>query len=241
MTENLLNKTQDSEEKFAFHWDTSNSTALGKYLINYEWKFINRWLPINELPVRILDVGCGSGRLSKLLLKNKMDVVSMDANASALRLLKQHCPQAKTVISDAHSTPFADQSFDRLLAIQCFEYLDTNRFVRECARLLADEGILILQALNRNNYRRHIRKLANTVFNRPLWENEERFTTAELFDMLVENGFSIKAVTGYYWLPFNRHSKSHLVNSAAFLEKALFLNSFYMLSPWVLICAQKRG
>ncbi len=240
MTLKLLHEQSNIEEKLSFRWDEPNETALGHYLADYEWKFINQWLANNNQPKRILDVACGTGRLSKLLLQKNFDVVSMDVNATGLEIFKRHHPEAQLVMSDVHSTPFADRSFDCLVAVQCFEYFNSDLFISECARLLANQGILILQSLNRNNYRRFIRKVANFIYKRPLWDNEEKYCTKELIKTLEVNGFKIEAVTGYYCIPFNRHSKSKLVRPASFFERAFYLNRFHSLSPWVLICARKQ-
>ena len=60
---------------------------------------------------------------------------------------------------DALCLPFEDGSIDSIIAIQCFGYFDPPTFLWECNRVLADRGLLIMQAVNADNYKRVLKRM----------------------------------------------------------------------------------
>lgn len=88
---------------------------------------------------RVLELGCGSGRL--LLAAHAELRVGVDVSAS---LLAQARSRGLAVArADAHALPFRDATFDAVLAGNgVFRYLDYGRAFTECARVLAPGGRL---------------------------------------------------------------------------------------------------
>jgi SAM-dependent methyltransferase len=88
---------------------------------------------------RVLELGCGTGRL---LAKIHAPVrVGVDISPAMLARARQR--GLAVVAADAEALPFADGSFDAILAPRgLFRYLDYERGFRECARVLAPGGRL---------------------------------------------------------------------------------------------------
>ncbi len=61
----------------------------------------------------------------------------------------------------------------------------------------------------------------------------------EVLRAAVDHGFEIRAVSGYNWVPFTRHSDSKLVRVAALVESALRLDRYYQISPKILVAARR--
>lgn len=93
-------------------------------------------------PGRLLDVGAGVGHSFALLAPRETVGVDVDAGALAGQ-------DRETVVADMRALPFADASFDSVLAVQSIEHVpDAQRAVTEFARVLRDDGAAMLVTPN---------------------------------------------------------------------------------------------
>jgi len=103
---------------------------------------------------RVLDVGCGAGRHAFEAYRRGAAVVAFDMDHGELRDVAGMCgamraegqaPAAAASVAvsgDAAAMPFADGSFDRVIAAEVFEHiLDDQRAMNEVARVLKPGGI----------------------------------------------------------------------------------------------------
>src|ERR671937_606252 len=65
------------------------------------------------LPIRTLDVACGTGFLTRHL---RGDVVGLDVSERMLGVARAQAPNARFVRGDALELPFANDAFDRVFA-----------------------------------------------------------------------------------------------------------------------------
>jgi SAM-dependent methyltransferase len=96
-------------------------------------------------PGRVLDVPAGDGEQSRALERLGFEVISIDLfpRRAAPAAGKLICADASTVL------PFRSGTFDYLLCREGIEHLeDQMGFVRECARVLAPGGVLVLTTPN---------------------------------------------------------------------------------------------
>src|SRR4051812_24852286 len=87
------------------------------------------------LPARTLDVACGTGFLTRCL---RGLVVGLDQSASMVALAQRRLPDGVAVVGDALALPFADRSFDRVLAGHFYGHLlgaERERFLDEARRV----------------------------------------------------------------------------------------------------------
>ncbi len=102
----------------------------------------------------MLDLGCGAGRHAFEVVRRGGDVVALDMNAGELSEVSAmfaamyeagEVPpgaSARTVAGDATAMPFADASFDRVIAAEVLEHiLDDQRAMNELARVLRPGGM----------------------------------------------------------------------------------------------------
>lgn len=103
---------------------------------------------------RVLDVGCGAGRHAFEAYRRGADVVAFDMDHAELGSVtgmyaamraEGEVPGAAAaagVSGDATAMPFADGSFDRVIAAEVFEHiLDDQQAMNEVARVLRPGGI----------------------------------------------------------------------------------------------------
>lgn len=102
--------------------------------------------------MRVLDAGCGfGGTLASLRAQGAgLDLVGLNIDARQLRraaALAQEGVGAPPafVAADACTLPFADASFDRVLAVECiFHFPSRSAFLAEVRRVLRPGGVLVL-------------------------------------------------------------------------------------------------
>jgi SAM-dependent methyltransferase len=92
---------------------------------------------------RVLDLGCGAGRHSFEALRRGGRVVAVDAADSELRQVQAMVAALAVVQGDALQLPFADGTFDRVIAAEVLEHVtEDGAAMRELARLLRPGGTL---------------------------------------------------------------------------------------------------
>lgn len=94
---------------------------------------------------RLLDVGAGSGALAARLKQLGFQVSACDLFADQFQ-----APGIPFTVANASETlPFPDAGFDAITCLETIEHLeDQFRFARECARILAPGGRLLITTPN---------------------------------------------------------------------------------------------
>lgn len=98
---------------------------------------------------KVLDVGAGTGRLSLPLANRGANVTALDVSLKMLDLVKKKNSKITTVIGDAESLPFENETFDIVTAAFLIVHLkDPTRFFDEAYRVLKDGGVLVVTNIN---------------------------------------------------------------------------------------------
>ena len=94
---------------------------------------------------RTLDLGCGEGRLGRLLRSLGHRVAGVDAAPTMVRLAASHEAAPPAVLADAAALPFRDEAFDLVVAYMCLHDMDQMPgSVAESGRMLEHGGRLCL-------------------------------------------------------------------------------------------------
>jgi SAM-dependent methyltransferase len=92
-----------------------------------------------------LDLGCGEGRLSRMLAALGHRMVGIDTSPTLIRLAATHQDPEPAVLADAARLPFRDQEFDLVVAYMTLHDIDGMvDAVAEAARVLEPSGRLCL-------------------------------------------------------------------------------------------------
>ena len=110
-------------------------------------------LSSSDDPRRVLDVGCGTGLLLRLLaarLPEAERLLGIDAAAGMIAAAKSVANDSRLTFSEgfAENLPYPDETFDLVVSSTSFDHWeDQGAGLDECARVLASSGHLVLTDL----------------------------------------------------------------------------------------------
>lgn len=104
-------------------------------------------------PAHVLDVGCGTGRTTKVLVEAGFDVTGIDISAEMVRRANQHIDGVTFCVADAVNIPFDELSFDHVLfSYNGLDYIPTQeerkQALRELWRVLRTDGYFVFSSHN---------------------------------------------------------------------------------------------
>lgn len=107
---------------------------------------------------RVLDVACGEGYGSAILAQAAASVVGIDIDAATVahaNAAYASCANLSFRAGSATALPLDDASVELVVSFETIEHLapeDQPRMLEEFARVLVDDGVLVLSAPNRPEY-----------------------------------------------------------------------------------------
>jgi SAM-dependent methyltransferase len=99
------------------------------------------WL-LPERVHRVVDLGAGTGALSRLLVDRADEVVAVEPDERMRAVLADEVPQVRVVDGRGEATGLSDNSVDAVLASASWHWMDPARALAEAARILVPGGML---------------------------------------------------------------------------------------------------
>ena len=137
---------------------------------------------------RVLDVGCGNGKMFSPLGRAGYDVFGLDVSRNALRDLAS----CNVVQGDARHLPFKPETFDAAVCYDVLQHLldeERRNAVMEMHRILKPGGRLFIQAFGRDDMRYGGIPIEQHTFLRQSGIIYHYFSEEELRDLL--SGFTL--------------------------------------------------
>lgn len=102
----------------------------------------------------VLDVACGTGYGSEILVEAGAKVTAVDISENALAAASSRLGERATVLAgDIRDLPLSDESFDLVICWETIEHIDQgDRALAEIKRVLRPEGILLVSSPNPGVY-----------------------------------------------------------------------------------------
>ena len=199
--------------------------SYGKYIDQQERHFLNSFFK-NKNYQKILDLGCGTGRLMNFATHGT------DFSEEMIKIAKKKHPEKIFEIGNISKIPF-DIKFD---CIFCFHVImhqtkeGTLKFLNECSHKLKKNGVLIFDYPTKER-----RKAIST---QETWHANNTFTESEIFS-LVNDNWKISNQIGVLFFPIHRFPKKL---RSLFLGLDIFLCStfFRKWASYQIIVLEKK-
>src|SRR5579872_6566727 len=108
---------------------------------------LDRFLKLIPKGSTVLDIGCGSGRITKFLTDHDLNVVGIDISRNMLKLAEERTPEAEFLKQDMRKLDFPKQSFDGALALYSIIHVPRkyhSAIFKKIHRILRPKGIALL-------------------------------------------------------------------------------------------------
>jgi methionine biosynthesis protein MetW len=167
-------------------------------------------------PLKLLDVGCGTGVLSRLLVERGYDVTGIDLSENAITRCKRKGLDAfQQDLSER--LLFGDEEFDGILMSEVIEHIaDTFFVLHELYRVLKKGGVFILTTPNSVFITRRLRYLIGKTPTETQNFSHLRFFNKTLLTRIMEEAnYDVINFKGYLFNPLNLSEGfvlDHLVN-----------------------------
>ncbi len=167
------------------------------------------WL-LGPAPLRVLELGAGTGKLTSSLISAGHDVVATEPSDAMLAHLTRL--NATAVRCSAEGLPFRAGSFDAVVVAQAYHWFDPRTAVPEIARVLRHGGHIALVWNFRDESVPWVRRLSSIIGTESL--------EADLnLDVLGSSGmFGALAHAEYrFWQPLDQEALLGLVRSRSYV------------------------
>ncbi len=162
---------------------------------------------LGDQPRRVLELGAGTGKLTRVVVGLGHDVHATDPDAAMLAVLEAQLPGVRTAVAGAEEIPLADGSVDAVIAAQAFHWFDLDRALPEISRVLVPGGRICLVWNQRNEKIPWVRRLGALIGTQEqLRDPAQALIFSELFGFVEEREFS-------HWQTVDRKTIQDLVLS----------------------------
>ena len=131
-------------------YDSWFESPVGRYVKKYEAELLLELLSPQPGEI-ILDVGCGSGLFTEMVLACGAKVTGIDVSLPMLAKAvdRTDAEHFSGVCGDMCALPFADNSFTKVFSMTAIEFVeDGQQVIRELERVSEKGGLLVVTTLN---------------------------------------------------------------------------------------------
>lgn len=197
-THAILKKVRTDYTQIAKEFDKARDREWPEF--SFFLKYLKKQNTKKE-SVRLLDCGCGNGRLAQFLQSESIDYTGVDNNRSLLAIAKKKNLRSLFRYADILKLPFPADSFDTVWCIAVLHHIPTKtlrlKAVKEMRRVLKKNGLLVLTVWNlwQPKYRKYINQKNHVAYipwgpAKKIQRYYYAFKEKELRALLRESGFS---------------------------------------------------
>jgi len=180
---------------------------------------------------KVLDLGCGNGRLLQIFKEIDIDYTGVDSSEELIEIARKTYPNAKFEVADALHLPFPNNHFDKVYSIGVLHHIPSTelrlQFLEGAKKTLKPEGLFILTAWDLWRWRKFKQifkftalkllgksKLDGKDIFVPWQKTCQRyihcFTKRELAGLMGKAGFKVKEI-GTLKMPESKENNIYIV------------------------------
>ncbi|MBI1992050.1 MAG: methyltransferase domain-containing protein [Candidatus Omnitrophica bacterium] len=154
---------------------------------------------------RLLDVGCGTGELERLLRERYPDVrlVGIDVTPQMLAVAREKFRKVLGVaflLAQAEALPFAMEGFDAVVSCNMLHHVrSADDLLRECARVLRPRGRIVLVDWCRDAWQC---RLAHYWLRLVKRSYVKMYRAAEVVELAAPLGLAVEDVSRFFVPPY---------------------------------------
>jgi cyclopropane fatty-acyl-phospholipid synthase-like methyltransferase len=185
---------EDNKSYWEKRWDKIDADEMMENKESYPLKYTLETVSFNNSKQKILEAGCGAGRILSYLYNQNFNVVGIEFIESAVKKIKKKYPDIEVYTMDILKTNFSDNEFDTILAFGLYHNFQVEKFKQsliETRRILKKGGVLCFsfRADNLQNY------VLDKIKDNKLQKNKQfhklNLKKYEIQNILKENNFKI--------------------------------------------------
>ena len=228
-SEQIIEQNKDVYNNIAAHFSSTRA---------FLWRDLESLAGFVKPKDRVLDIGCGNGRLYQIFANLSISFTGIDISEKLIEIAKERYPKCSFEVANMTELPFEGKKFDVIFSLVAFHHLPTQetqlKALEEMKRVLKSKGKIIL--LNWNAYSDWVKNklkegeyedLGNQLFRVP-WKTQvgenigDRvyygFTLAELENLAELSG--LKMEDQYFLRHSERVDVKKGMNVVSVLSKA---------------------
>lgn len=136
---------------------------------------------------KILDVGCGTGIITRQLVEQGATVIGTDIDARMIEEAKGHAGKIDYLVAPTEKLPLQDSTFDAVTAFSAFHWFANAQALAEIKRVLKGGGCLFIANRNQiGNLRKEYLQVLQSFVEKSLPSAKQNYEPA---DLLKSAGF----------------------------------------------------
>lgn len=105
-------------------------------------QLLNRFL--GNKAQQVLDLGCGTGLMVDILMRQGHHVVGLDLRPEGLSAIHKALPQSWLLQAEATRLPLKENTFDAVMLLDVLEHVDDRLLLAEVRRVLRPGGVAVI-------------------------------------------------------------------------------------------------
>ncbi|MHC5935341.1 class I SAM-dependent methyltransferase [Nostoc sp.] len=209
--------------QYEYRYQSANQSHHHLYLIKPLMEMISEYSHCieNQQKLRILDIGCGNGSLSKLIAQHGYEVVGIEESEYGVKFASQTFPDCHFIQGTIYNLPYAQigEKFDIVIATEVIEHLYyPKELVRNVKQCLKPNGRLIITT----PYHGYLKNLILAVSGKM----DKHFTT--LWDGGHIKFFSVATMTALLETENYTNIKFNFAGRFPYLWKSMLCSSTFV-------------
>lgn len=138
-------RSEDNKTYWTKRWENIDADEMMENKESYPLKYTLETIALKDKNQKILEAGCGAGRIVSYLDNKNYNVIGIEFIQNAVEKIRKKYPNLKVYTMDILKTNFNNEEFDTIFAFGLYHNFQIENFKKsliETRRILKKDGIL---------------------------------------------------------------------------------------------------